>query len=92
MKIDLSAAAIQALTRPQARLSYWDEAHVFPRYDGWSVANLAASVAVWLGVQPGPEQLPPLQEASAFGTEFDHVVIVLVDGVGDAQQIGRAHV
>ena len=85
MKIDLSAAAIQALTRPQARLSYWDEAHVFPRYGGWSVANLAASVAVWLGVQPGPEQLPPLQEASVFGSEFDHVVIVLIDGVGDAQ-------
>lgn len=85
MKIDLSAAAIQAFTRPRARLSYWDEAHVFPRYDGWSVANLAASVAVWLGVQPGPEQLPPLQEASVFGSEFDHVVIVLIDGVGDAQ-------
>ena len=85
MKIDLSEQAYRNLTQPRSEPAYLRPEFVFPRYDGRSVANIAASVAAWLGADPGEKQLPPLQETGVFGSDFDHVVIVLIDGVGDTQ-------
>ena len=83
MKIDISAQTHQKLTQARSELPYLRPEFVFPRYDGFSVANIAASVAGWLGAEAGENQLPPLQDAGVFGSDFDHVVIVLIDGVGE---------
>lgn len=56
---------------------------VWPRYEGFSVANLAATIAQALGV-PFPEALPPLQPAllGDLLEGVERVVLVVLDALG----------
>lgn len=85
MKLDRTNEIMTELTRPRPEFPYLDGSLVYPRYDGRSVANLAAAIARYLGAEPGRDQLPPILDAPLFGLDFDHVLVVLVDGIGDKQ-------
>lgn len=85
MKLDRTNETLRELTKPRPEFPYLDAAQVFPRYDGRSVANIPAAIARCLGAEPGRDQLPPLLDAELFGADFDHVIVVLVDGIGDKQ-------
>lgn len=85
MKLDRTSEIIRELTSPHPEFPYLDETLVYPRYDGRSIVNLAATFSRYLGAEPGRDQLPPLLDEWLFGSDFDHVLVVLIDGIGDKQ-------
>ncbi|NPV40448.1 MAG: hypothetical protein HPY72_03770 [Anaerolineae bacterium] len=55
---------------------------IHPFYDGYSIANLPASICAWLGC-PLPSARPLAAEFSgAFSASYRHVIFILVDGLG----------
>jgi len=55
---------------------------VFPRYDGFCFANIPNTVCELLGVEPVGRALDPLVAGAIPGDGFDHVLLVLIDGMG----------
>lgn len=55
-----------------------------PRYDGLSIGNLPATLAMSLGVTPPAGVLPPLRAdvLNGLGEGVQRIVLVLVDGLG----------
>ncbi|MDK2980399.1 MAG: hypothetical protein PWQ55_746 [Chloroflexota bacterium] len=59
-----------------------DSDQLLPRYDGYSIANLPASINTWLGC-PLPGRIPLAPTLSAhLQSEYQHVILVVVDGLG----------
>jgi hypothetical protein len=56
----------------------------YPDYNGFSIANLPASVCRWLGVEPMSQSAPSLNDAihAYWGKTFRTVVVFVLDGFG----------
>lgn len=54
---------------------------VYPAYDGYALSNLPAGICRWLGVPP-LGQPPGVEILSALPGPFQHVVLMVVDGLG----------
>jgi len=63
---------------------YLDKQMSLPIYEGYSVANLPASICNWLGSE-NTGMLPPLSFGEIYGDRFRHVILVIVDGLGAYQ-------
>jgi hypothetical protein len=58
---------------------------IYPYYSGYSLCNLPSSVCYWLGA-PGLGSGPLSREIlDQFNADFQHVILVLVDGLGLGQ-------
>ena len=59
-----------------------DDDQLLPRYDGFSIANIPASINAWLGC-PLTGRVP-LDSALTDGLqkEYQHIILVVVDGLG----------
>jgi arylsulfatase A-like enzyme len=58
------------------------EGQIHPRYDGYSIANIPASVCRWLDC-PTPADRPLAEEiVSSFQKSYQHIIFVVVDGLG----------
>jgi hypothetical protein len=89
-KVDAHVEALQQY-RP-ASASWFPEEFVWPRYDGYSVGNVPATLVQLLADEDAPTYcLPPLQPELLEGlTEgVERVVMVVIDGLG-WQQLQRA--
>jgi predicted AlkP superfamily pyrophosphatase or phosphodiesterase len=59
-----------------------DEDQLLPRYDGFSIANIPASLCGWLGC-PMPNGRPLDKTlTNQLEPEYQHVILVVVDGLG----------
>jgi hypothetical protein len=59
-----------------------DDDQLLPRYDGFSIANIPASVCAWLGCPlPGRQPLDTTL-TNSLRAEYQHVIQVVVDGLG----------
>ena len=81
MSIFETAAQQLSMAHPPAVLPL-DADQLLPRYDGFSIANIPASINAWLGC-PLPGRVP-LNSALTEGLqkEYQHIILVVVDGLG----------
>ena len=80
-------SATAEIRQRQPRKRYLEPGMIFPDYQGFSTVNLPASLCSWLGLDAG-EMFPGIHHQAAFGDRYDHIVLVIVDGLG-TYQLGR---
>ena len=74
-------STIAEIRQRQPQKSYLDPGMIFPDYQGFSIVNLPASLCSWLGVE-AESMAPGIQHQADFGDRYDHIVLVIVDGLG----------
>src|SRR2546428_5225315 len=63
---------------------------IFPRYDGFSFANIPDTVLALFGVDSGRPLLDEVVLEPMKPWKFEHVLVVLIDGLGFNQWTDRA--
>jgi len=81
MNLFEKAAQNLRMSHPPVELPL-DQDQLLPRYDGFSIANIPASINAWLGC-PLPGRVP-LNSTLTEGLqeEYQHIILVAVDGLG----------
>lgn len=79
-------STIAEIRQRQPQKSYLDTGMIFPDYQGFSTVNLPTSLCSWLGLDAG-SMFPGIQHQADFGDRYDHIILVIVDGLG-AHQLG----
>lgn len=79
-------STVSEIRQRQPKKSYLEADMIFPDYQGFSTVNLPASLCSWLGLDAG-SMFPGIQHQADFGDHYNHIVLVIVDGLG-AHQLG----
>ena len=79
--IDLNNEFLQSIQDHRLSLGVSDASFYFPHYEGYSIANIPASIFQWLGIHL--EGSRPLSNRlhQSLDQEFDHVILTIVDGL-----------
>lgn len=84
MKSSSIETTAEEIRQRQPQKPYLEKGMIFPDYDGFSTVNLPASLCSWLGLDRG-EMFPEIHHHADFGDRYDHILLVIVDGLGSYQ-------
>ncbi len=78
---NLIEPSYQRILSKKTNLSQVPDEFRWPCFDGYSIANIAPSICHWLSAESSGFQ-PGLHFEKDFGESFDHVILIVIDGLG----------